>query len=148
MAKNRKNKSARGAATPSQQTSSGELAITPTLARTVISSSNPGDSSLLPKRPNFGKAGRRIRLYANHFVLSIDRQKQPDVCLFRVDIVNSSEQGQSQGSGELVTQQQPRGLPKQLCRNIMQRVSGKLGAYAYDGQNSMYATYQAAGHED
>ena len=98
----------------------------------------------LPVRPGFGKAGKPIRLRANHFALDI--KSVPKLSLYHVTMVppvqkttnGTTTNGNAKPSS---SQDAARSLPPRLCRAVVRDLSlkQKWPAIAYDGATQLLA---------
>ena len=69
----------------------------------------------LPRRPDFGREGRPIGLYANHFLIKCD--KMPELTLYDVTITPPPPRGPPKAQTKSVKEEE-RKLPPRLCRCV------------------------------
>lgn len=69
----------------------------------------------LPRRPDFGREGRPIGLYANHFLIKCD--KMPELTLYDVTITLPPPRGPPKAQTKSVKEEE-RKLPPRLCRCV------------------------------
>lgn len=76
----------------------------------------------LPLRPGFGREGRPIQLYANHFALKI-----PEGTIYHYDV-------------EITPSKCPRSLNREVMEAVVKKYAAKLGRQrpVFDGKKNLY----------